>query len=92
MSCCDYECKQCGWVEFSNFEPDKCPKCGGQLWTLVGWDEAKLQDREEEEPEEIDEDLCLDMEYPEDEELGNNGEPIENCQDGCDLAKEKYER
>jgi predicted Zn-ribbon and HTH transcriptional regulator len=41
MACCDYECRTCGWVEVSNNQPDKCEKCGGQAWDLVGFDEDK---------------------------------------------------
>jgi rubredoxin len=41
MACCDYECRTCGWIEVSNNQPDKCEKCGGQAWDLVGFDEDK---------------------------------------------------
>ena len=38
MACCDWACKTCGWIEISNEMPDKCEKCGGQTWQVVGFD------------------------------------------------------
>jgi hypothetical protein len=39
MACCEYDCLECGWLEFGNRPSGgSCPKCGGRM--RVTFDEA----------------------------------------------------
>jgi threonine synthase len=45
MACCEYDCLECGWLEFGNRPSGgNCPKCGGRM--RVTFDEADDYRRE----------------------------------------------